>query len=168
MSDRAFVARDLGHGRLDAPNSTASLAAHRGQCFRRQRVPYPLECAEASFRRRDCDGQIERLNHAARRRDDFLTDAVAVDQRDGSLLGQILPSLVRKFVLDSRFILTLLIVNIRSITAVEMNMQKIMRVLWFDSQAEEAANFYVSIFKNSPSTALLTTTNTRTESPAAS
>ena len=28
-------------------------------------------------------------------------------------------------------------------------MQKITPCLWFDSQAEEAANFYVSIFKNS-------------------
>ena len=28
-------------------------------------------------------------------------------------------------------------------------MQKITPFLWFDSQAEEAANFYVSIFKNS-------------------
>jgi len=27
--------------------------------------------------------------------------------------------------------------------------QKIAPCLWFDSQAEEAANFYVSIFKNS-------------------
>jgi hypothetical protein len=27
--------------------------------------------------------------------------------------------------------------------------QKITPCLWFDSQAEEAANFYVSIFKNS-------------------
>jgi len=29
------------------------------------------------------------------------------------------------------------------------NMQKIMPFLWFDDQAEEAANFYVSIFKKS-------------------
>jgi predicted 3-demethylubiquinone-9 3-methyltransferase (glyoxalase superfamily) len=28
-------------------------------------------------------------------------------------------------------------------------MQKVVPFLWFDSQAEEAANFYVSIFKNS-------------------
>jgi predicted 3-demethylubiquinone-9 3-methyltransferase (glyoxalase superfamily) len=28
-------------------------------------------------------------------------------------------------------------------------MQKITPFLWFDGQAEEAANFYVSIFKNS-------------------
>src|SRR5207253_10490640 len=28
-------------------------------------------------------------------------------------------------------------------------MQKITSCLWFDNQAEEAANFYVSIFKNS-------------------
>ena len=28
-------------------------------------------------------------------------------------------------------------------------MQKITPMLWFDSQAEEAANFYVSVFKNS-------------------
>jgi len=28
-------------------------------------------------------------------------------------------------------------------------MQKITPFLWFDSQAEEAANFYTSIFKNS-------------------
>ncbi len=28
-------------------------------------------------------------------------------------------------------------------------MQKIAPFLWFDHQAEEAANFYVSIFKNS-------------------
>jgi predicted 3-demethylubiquinone-9 3-methyltransferase (glyoxalase superfamily) len=31
----------------------------------------------------------------------------------------------------------------------EYNMQKITPFLWFDNQAEEAANFYVSIFKNS-------------------
>lgn len=30
-----------------------------------------------------------------------------------------------------------------------MSQQKIMPMLWFDNQAEEAANFYVSIFKNS-------------------
>ena len=30
-----------------------------------------------------------------------------------------------------------------------MRMQKITPFLWFDTQAEEAANFYVSIFKNS-------------------
>jgi predicted 3-demethylubiquinone-9 3-methyltransferase (glyoxalase superfamily) len=30
-----------------------------------------------------------------------------------------------------------------------MNMQKITPFLWFDNQAEEAMNFYVSIFKNS-------------------
>jgi predicted 3-demethylubiquinone-9 3-methyltransferase (glyoxalase superfamily) len=29
------------------------------------------------------------------------------------------------------------------------NLQKITPNLWFDNQAEEAANFYVSIFKNS-------------------
>ena len=28
-------------------------------------------------------------------------------------------------------------------------MQKIIPCLWFDNQAEEAANFYTSIFKNS-------------------
>ena len=28
-------------------------------------------------------------------------------------------------------------------------MQKITPFLWFDTQAEEAANFYVSVFKNS-------------------
>jgi len=28
-------------------------------------------------------------------------------------------------------------------------MQKIVTFLWFDNQAEEAANFYISIFKNS-------------------
>jgi predicted 3-demethylubiquinone-9 3-methyltransferase (glyoxalase superfamily) len=28
-------------------------------------------------------------------------------------------------------------------------MQKITPMLWFDNQAEEAANFYVSVFKNS-------------------
>jgi len=28
-------------------------------------------------------------------------------------------------------------------------MQKIIPFLWFDSQAEEAAKFYVSVFKNS-------------------
>jgi predicted 3-demethylubiquinone-9 3-methyltransferase (glyoxalase superfamily) len=33
-------------------------------------------------------------------------------------------------------------------------MQKITPFLWFDSQAEEAANFYVSIFKNSKITAV--------------
>src|SRR5215204_6180525 len=32
-------------------------------------------------------------------------------------------------------------------------MQKIAPMLWFDTQAEEAANFYVSIFKNSKVTA---------------
>ena len=31
----------------------------------------------------------------------------------------------------------------------EDNMQKITPFLWFDSQAEDAANFYVSVFKNS-------------------
>ncbi|HKG15357.1 MAG TPA: VOC family protein [Pyrinomonadaceae bacterium] len=30
-----------------------------------------------------------------------------------------------------------------------MTMQKIITFLWFDTQAEEAANFYVSLFKNS-------------------
>lgn len=30
-----------------------------------------------------------------------------------------------------------------------MNLQKITPFLWFDSQAEEAARFYVSVFKNS-------------------
>jgi predicted 3-demethylubiquinone-9 3-methyltransferase (glyoxalase superfamily) len=34
-------------------------------------------------------------------------------------------------------------------TAKEHAMQKISPFLWFDTQAEEAANFYVSIFKNS-------------------
>jgi predicted 3-demethylubiquinone-9 3-methyltransferase (glyoxalase superfamily) len=29
------------------------------------------------------------------------------------------------------------------------NIQRISPFLWFDNQAEEAANFYVSIFKNS-------------------
>ncbi|MDB5259036.1 MAG: hypothetical protein JWO73_244 [Candidatus Taylorbacteria bacterium] len=33
-------------------------------------------------------------------------------------------------------------------------MQKITPFLWFDNQAEEAANFYVSIFKNSKITAV--------------
>ena len=33
-------------------------------------------------------------------------------------------------------------------------MQKITPFLWFDSQAEEAANFYVSIFKNSKVTSV--------------
>jgi len=33
-------------------------------------------------------------------------------------------------------------------------MQKITPFLWFDSQAEEAANFYVSIFKNSKITSI--------------
>ena len=28
-------------------------------------------------------------------------------------------------------------------------MQKVTTFLWFDNQAEEAANFYVSLFKNS-------------------
>ena len=28
-------------------------------------------------------------------------------------------------------------------------MQKIVTFLWYDTQAEEAANFYVSLFKNS-------------------
>ena len=28
-------------------------------------------------------------------------------------------------------------------------MQKIVTFLWFDTQAEEAANFYISLFKNS-------------------
>jgi Uncharacterized protein conserved in bacteria len=31
----------------------------------------------------------------------------------------------------------------------ENAMQKISPFLWFDDQAEEAANFYVSIFRNS-------------------
>ncbi|HEY9364233.1 MAG TPA: VOC family protein, partial [Chitinophagaceae bacterium] len=31
----------------------------------------------------------------------------------------------------------------------QTNMQKITPFLWFNDQAEEAANFYVSIFKNS-------------------
>jgi len=31
----------------------------------------------------------------------------------------------------------------------ELAMQKITPFLWFDDQAEEAANFYVSIFRNS-------------------
>ena len=30
-----------------------------------------------------------------------------------------------------------------------MRLQKITPMLWFDNQAEEAANFYVSVFKNS-------------------
>src|SRR5580704_7059317 len=30
-----------------------------------------------------------------------------------------------------------------------MHMQKIQTFLWYDNQAEEAANFYTSIFKNS-------------------
>jgi predicted 3-demethylubiquinone-9 3-methyltransferase (glyoxalase superfamily) len=30
-----------------------------------------------------------------------------------------------------------------------INMQKIIPFLWFDNQAEEAAMFYISIFKNS-------------------
>ncbi len=29
------------------------------------------------------------------------------------------------------------------------NMQKIIPFLWFDNQAEDAANFYISIIKNS-------------------
>ncbi|HMI61048.1 MAG TPA: VOC family protein [Puia sp.] len=37
-------------------------------------------------------------------------------------------------------------------------MQKIHSMLWFDHQAEEAANFYVSIFKNSKITAMAKTT----------
>jgi predicted 3-demethylubiquinone-9 3-methyltransferase (glyoxalase superfamily) len=32
-----------------------------------------------------------------------------------------------------------------------MIMQKIVTFLWFDKQAEEAMNFYVDVFKNSPS-----------------
>jgi predicted 3-demethylubiquinone-9 3-methyltransferase (glyoxalase superfamily) len=32
--------------------------------------------------------------------------------------------------------------------------QKIVRFLWFDNQAEEAANFYVSLFKNSKLTSV--------------
>jgi len=31
----------------------------------------------------------------------------------------------------------------------ELSMQKIVTFLWFDNKAEEAANFYVSLFKNS-------------------
>jgi len=37
-------------------------------------------------------------------------------------------------------------------------MQKIYPMLWFDNQAEEAANFYVSIFSNSKITAIARTT----------
>jgi predicted 3-demethylubiquinone-9 3-methyltransferase (glyoxalase superfamily) len=33
-------------------------------------------------------------------------------------------------------------------------MQKITPCLWFDGQAEDAANFYVSIFKNSRITSM--------------
>jgi len=33
-------------------------------------------------------------------------------------------------------------------------MQKITPCLWFDGQAEDAANFYISIFKNSRITAM--------------
>jgi predicted 3-demethylubiquinone-9 3-methyltransferase (glyoxalase superfamily) len=33
-------------------------------------------------------------------------------------------------------------------------MQKIVTFLWFDNQAEEAANFYVSLFKNSKITSV--------------
>ena len=35
------------------------------------------------------------------------------------------------------------------VTLREKQMQKITPCLWFDNQAEEAANFYVSVFKNS-------------------
>jgi predicted 3-demethylubiquinone-9 3-methyltransferase (glyoxalase superfamily) len=35
-------------------------------------------------------------------------------------------------------------------------MQKISPCLWFDSQAEDAAKFYVSVFKNSKITAMIT------------
>lgn len=38
-----------------------------------------------------------------------------------------------------------------------MTMQKIIPCLWFDTQAEEAANFYVSLFKNSKVTSILLT-----------
>ena len=38
-----------------------------------------------------------------------------------------------------------------------MAMQKIVPCLWFDNQAEEAANFYVSLFKNSKVTSVLLT-----------
>jgi predicted 3-demethylubiquinone-9 3-methyltransferase (glyoxalase superfamily) len=37
----------------------------------------------------------------------------------------------------------------RSRSAEENDMQKITPFLWFDKEAEEAANFYVSVFKNS-------------------
>jgi predicted 3-demethylubiquinone-9 3-methyltransferase (glyoxalase superfamily) len=43
-------------------------------------------------------------------------------------------------------------VNIRAYKATkesEVNMQKITPFLWFDNQAEEAMNFYTSVFKNS-------------------
>ncbi len=33
-------------------------------------------------------------------------------------------------------------------------MQKVTTFLWFDNQAEEAANFYVSLFKNSKITSV--------------
>jgi hypothetical protein len=39
--------------------------------------------------------------------------------------------------------------GINSSTAEERQMQKIVPFLWFDGKAEEAMNFYVSIFKNS-------------------
>ena len=38
-------------------------------------------------------------------------------------------------------------------------MQKITPFLWFDGQAEEAARFYVSIFKNSRNYGVLATRN---------
>src|SRR5204863_8310106 len=38
---------------------------------------------------------------------------------------------------------------IASLCAHREGMQRITPMLWFDNQAEEAANFYVSVFKNS-------------------
>jgi len=42
-------------------------------------------------------------------------------------------------------------------------MQKILPFLWFDTQAEDAANFYVSVFKNSK---ILSKTTYQTETPS--
>ena len=36
-----------------------------------------------------------------------------------------------------------------------MPLQKVMQCLWFENQAEEAANFYVSIFKNAKITSVM-------------
>lgn len=44
-------------------------------------------------------------------------------------------------------------------------MQKITPCLWFDGQAEEAANFYVSVFKNAKLCDVLITGNPENKLP---